>query len=444
MLYDMPFSVWMKELVNTQTIKKSNFNTSVKTRFIIHGYLDNGNSDWLKKMCQAMLQVEDVNCICVDWQGGSKTLYWRAAANIHVVGAEVANFIQTLKAIFNYPRSKIHLIGHSLGAHAAGIAGSRTPGIGRITGLDPAEPCFRTAPINRRLDKSDARLVDVIHTDASSFDKNIGMSGYGMFEPLGHLDFYPNGGKKMPGCWMNEGNRHQLMSARIMAAATMVLALSLSAGDRLSEAGERVTTETPAPKEHGLVACNHRRAHQYYTESIGNPDGFLAYKACSYDAFQKGAGFPCHSGGCSLMGHSAEKYPNITDKTQLFYLNTEAQKMFSSWRYKVTVNIVGNPGVYGSFSVLFEGSKGTTKFHEIYKGNIEQGRRYTNFIDAEIDAGFIIKVTFVWYSHNWRTSEKLLGASSVNVESGKDGKVYSFCGKTAKNNNTNQILEPCK
>ena len=34
------------------------------------------------------------------------------------------------------------LVGHSLGAHTVGFAGKNTPGIGRITGLDPAEPYF--------------------------------------------------------------------------------------------------------------------------------------------------------------------------------------------------------------------------------------------------------------------------------------------------------------
>lgn len=35
---------------------------------------------------------------------------------------------------FGYSPSKVHLIGHSVGAHLAGEAGSRVPGLGRITG----------------------------------------------------------------------------------------------------------------------------------------------------------------------------------------------------------------------------------------------------------------------------------------------------------------------
>lgn len=40
--------------------------------------------------------------------------------------------------------------------------------IGRITGLDPAEPYFQGMPSHLRLDYTDAKLVDVIHTDGKS------------------------------------------------------------------------------------------------------------------------------------------------------------------------------------------------------------------------------------------------------------------------------------
>ena len=62
----------------------------------------------------------------------------------------------------------VHIIGHSLGAHIAGYAGERVPGLARITGLDPAEPLFQDMPEFVRLDPSDAHFVDVIHTDAKS------------------------------------------------------------------------------------------------------------------------------------------------------------------------------------------------------------------------------------------------------------------------------------
>jgi Lipase. len=62
----------------------------------------------------------------------------------------------------------VHMIGHSLGAHTAGYAGQAIEGLGRITGLDPAEPYFQGMPPFARLDPTDADLVDVIHTDGSS------------------------------------------------------------------------------------------------------------------------------------------------------------------------------------------------------------------------------------------------------------------------------------
>ena len=45
-----------------------------------------------------------------------------------------------------------------------------------------------------RLDKSDAKYVDVIHTDAG---------GLGTDLVIGHADYFPNGGRDQPNCIAN-------------------------------------------------------------------------------------------------------------------------------------------------------------------------------------------------------------------------------------------------
>ena len=47
------------------------------------------------------------------------------------------------------------------------------------------------APEASRLDRTDAQLVTVIHTNAF---------GFGVFENIGHIDFWPNGGIQQEGC----------------------------------------------------------------------------------------------------------------------------------------------------------------------------------------------------------------------------------------------------
>lgn len=117
----------------------------------------------------------------------------------------------------------LYLVGHSLGAHIMGFAANELAKrqnkwlVKRITGLDPAQPCFEDVSLSHKLDKSDAPLVDVIHTN-TGFYKHLGL---GVPDPIGHLifffciassstkksiwflghmDFYPNGGKRQPGC----------------------------------------------------------------------------------------------------------------------------------------------------------------------------------------------------------------------------------------------------
>lgn len=138
----------------------------------------------------------------LDWTKGAGTSYQAAVANTELVGRQLA--LVLLEAVkFGTKLNDVHIIGFSLGAHVAGCASevlkSKKLLLGRITGLDPASPFFRHHVLrerSRKLDVSDARLVDVIHTDGSE----IFTDGFGLLKPIGHIDFFPNGGREQPGC----------------------------------------------------------------------------------------------------------------------------------------------------------------------------------------------------------------------------------------------------
>lgn len=75
-------------------------------------------------------------------------------------------------------------------------------------GLDPALPLF-IGPAGLKLDETDAKYVDVIHTDAGN---------KGKWERCGHIDFYPNGGYSQLGCDETSeygGMRHEIIEGRL-------------------------------------------------------------------------------------------------------------------------------------------------------------------------------------------------------------------------------------
>ena len=55
-------------------------------------------------------------------------------------------------------------------------------------GLDPVANNFPLDSVDKRLDTTDALFVDIIHTQVT----------YSI--PMGHVDFFPNGGAMQPGC----------------------------------------------------------------------------------------------------------------------------------------------------------------------------------------------------------------------------------------------------
>ncbi|XP_012344813.1 pancreatic triacylglycerol lipase-like isoform X3 [Apis florea] len=303
-----------------KSIKRSNFNSKRKTKFIIHGFIDTPLSNWVKEMRNELLKHDDYNVIIVDWAGGSLPLYTQATANTRLVGLEIAHLIKHLQTNYGLDPNDVHLIGHSLGAHTAGYAGEKMGGsIGRITGLDPAEPYFQGMPNHLRLDYTDAKLVDVIHTDG----KSIFFLGYGMSQPCGHLDFYPNNGKEQPGC-------------TDLSETTPSLPLTLIK-EGLEEAS-RV-----------LVACNHVRAIKLFIESINSKCQYVAHECSSYASFLRGECFSCKSNNslsCGIMGYHADTSPALVGRQDLlsllgskFFFTTGKEDPYCRKHYRITINL---------------------------------------------------------------------------------------------------------
>lgn len=92
-----------------------------------------------------------------------------------ILGQKIAKFVLDAKI----PPEKIHMVGHSLGAHIAGFAAKQIyqeagERVSRISGLDPAGPYFQEHILDKdeRLDREDADVVNVIHTDAGETENN--------------------------------------------------------------------------------------------------------------------------------------------------------------------------------------------------------------------------------------------------------------------------------
>nr|XP_021194117.2 pancreatic triacylglycerol lipase [Helicoverpa armigera] len=169
----------------------NNYNPARRTVVLLHGWLADVTSDFNTVLVPAFLSAEDVNVIVVDWSAGAGTINYAAAVtNTVPSGESVANFIEWLNSVTGASPAMYHIIGHSLGAHQAGIIGRNVGGnIAYITALEAALPGWITNDNTFR--PSDGVYTEVIHTNA-------GVLGY--MSTLGDADFYPNGGINMPGC----------------------------------------------------------------------------------------------------------------------------------------------------------------------------------------------------------------------------------------------------
>ncbi|KAL1490868.1 hypothetical protein ABEB36_011553 [Hypothenemus hampei] len=198
---DVKFEYFSREYpdgfrVTSQEILKNYVNISKPTKFITHGWMSGGRKDSSVLIRDGFLHKYDANVFVMDWSAISgNPFYPIPMMATPKVGKHYGKFLNYLVDELGVKPVDIHLVGHSLGAHVSGFAGRtvKRGKIGRITGLDPALPGFDSGLVSSgTLNSKDAHFVDVIHTCA-------GFLGYK--SPLGHADFYPNGGcPPQPGC----------------------------------------------------------------------------------------------------------------------------------------------------------------------------------------------------------------------------------------------------
>lgn len=233
---------------------------------LLHGFTGSVNSKSVTLIRNALLYKLNVTVVAVQWARLARgPWYDEAAGNTLVVAQHLVNFLLKMEQQ-GLDFERVHVIGFSLGAHIAGFTGAFLQGrLGRITGLDPARPGFDKRNSSGRLDASDAQFVDVVHTGAGFV---------AMGEPVGHVDFYPNGGSKQPHC----------------------------------------------QSEDIPLVCNHFMAYTYFAESIYEANAFPARKCSSWADFDSGL---CDANTVVPMGYYT---PNQT--LGLHYLKTNAQEPY--------------------------------------------------------------------------------------------------------------------
>lgn len=180
-MVEVTFSSWSQEPIDT----------NADTYVITHGYLSSSESEWVGNLAQEIDRLDpNSNIILTDWSEAADTInYLSAVEDTQEVGSQLATWL--IDEEVNPDNTQ--LIGHSLGAHASGIAGDvyediTGNSIETIVGLDPAGPAYEDflfsdgKSAGERLDATDGDRVVAFHTSDT----------FGYDDPLGLLDLYIN------------------------------------------------------------------------------------------------------------------------------------------------------------------------------------------------------------------------------------------------------------
>uniref|UniRef100_A0A8D8VBB7 Phospholipase A1 n=1 Tax=Cacopsylla melanoneura TaxID=428564 RepID=A0A8D8VBB7_9HEMI len=187
-------------------------------KIVFHGFNSNKDLTPGPDLKKAYLARDLYNLILLDYGAPymlnlSYLCYPRAATDsMDLVSSCSARFLAQMLKRGVLPRlDKLHIIGHSLGAHTAASVCAQLNALGegkvmRLTGLDPAGPYFstnQTAP-SRVMGPDDAQFVDAYHTNGGD-----AWMQFGSKDNRGDVDVRFNGGGLQPGCNKEISCNHQ-------------------------------------------------------------------------------------------------------------------------------------------------------------------------------------------------------------------------------------------
>ncbi|KAI8126610.1 hypothetical protein FF38_05473 [Lucilia cuprina] len=247
----------------------------------LHGWNDEGSKGWVQEMLRTWTYFDPECSVCVvDWGNLSQNDYKTASMSIFDVGLTVAGIVEALEqlSLNKFSRRNVTIAGYSLGAHAAGFAGTALNGeVEQIIGLDPAGPLFTMPSVvspEYRLDQSDAQFVQILHTSAGTLGSGV---------KAGHADFYPNGGKAP------QSNCRLFMNL------------------------QDVQNTNP-------IACSHSTAAVFFKQSMDPTYAFMGYHCDSYKNYARGLCWNNRRGRFGIHSQRAS-YGN-------FYFDTEPNKPY--------------------------------------------------------------------------------------------------------------------
>ncbi|KAL4704440.1 hypothetical protein ACJJTC_014372 [Scirpophaga incertulas] len=179
-----------------------NLDVTKRLIFFVPGYKSHINKGHEEIIRQTFKDVPNIYLIIVDHSvyttgnGGRVKSYERSVSFAYYIGKALGKFLADLRKN-KFPSKNIHCVGHSLGSQILGYAGvtyynMTSEKISRITGIDPAGPCFSNALIDEQIRSGVAEYVEVYHCNAG---------GLGTTAVLADTDFFFNRkGKTQPHC----------------------------------------------------------------------------------------------------------------------------------------------------------------------------------------------------------------------------------------------------